>query len=156
MPHWRLPGRDYMVGWNLDRSQDGLSAPERSIVVSAIRYFEGERYDVHAFAVMNDHVHLIVKPLGGHELTTIMHSLKSYTANRMRKDFNRRAPIWTREYWDRIIRNEADLRMKIRYVLDNPAKRWPGMERYPWCGVGRPAIPRREHVRSSRPEAGDT
>jgi hypothetical protein len=75
-----------------------------------------------------------------------MHSLKSYTANRMRKDFNRQAPIWTREYWDRIIRNESDLQKKVEYILNNPAKRWPGMERYPWCGVGRPAIPGREDV----------
>ena len=127
-----------MVGWNLDRSQDDLSAPERSIVVSAIRCFEAERYLVHAYAVMNDHVHLLIRPVDGSELARIMHSLKSYTANRMRKDFSRRAPIWTREYWDRIIRNESDLQKKIEYILNNPAKRWPGMEKYPWCGVGRP------------------
>lgn len=146
LPHWRLSERDYMVGWNLDRSQDDLSAPERSIVVSAIRHFEGERYLVHAYAVMNDHLHLLMTPLRDYELGKIMHSLKSYTANRMRKDFNRRAPIWTREYWDRIIRNESDLRVKIRYVLDNPAKRWPGMERYPWCGTGQAGFCGREDV----------
>lgn len=126
-----------MVGWNLDRSQDDLSAPERSIVVSAIRHFEAERYDVHAFAVMNDHVHLLLRPLNDYVLAKIMHSLKSYTSHRMRKDFNRYAPVWTHEYWDRIIRNEADLRKKIEYILNNPAKRWPGMEKYPWCGLGR-------------------
>ena len=127
-----------MVGWNLDRSQDHLSAPERSIVMSAIRFFEWERYRIHAFVVMNDHVHMIIRPLQDHELSDITRSLRTFTSNRMHRDFQRHQPVWDRECWDRIIRCEADLRKKIQYILDNPKKRWPGMEKYPWCGVARP------------------
>jgi REP element-mobilizing transposase RayT len=138
LPHWRLPSADYMVGWSLSSSQPDLSAPERSIVMGAIRFFENERFTLHAFAVMNDHVHLLIKPAAEHPLKAIVHSIKSFSATRMCQDFQRRAPVWLREYWDRIVRNEADLRTRIDYILRNPAKRWPGMEKYPWCGVGKP------------------
>lgn len=128
-----------MVGWNLAESQPDLAAPERSIVMSAIRHYEAERYLVHAFAVMNDHIHLLIKPLGDHQLKTIVHSIKSFSAHRMRRDFQRQAPIWLREYWDRIVRNEVELKQTIDYILQNPSKRWPGMLRYSWCGVGKTA-----------------
>lgn len=107
--------------------------------MGAIRYYENEQFKLNAFAVMNDHVHLLLKPLGEYPLKSIIHTIKSFSAHRMTKDFHRQAPVWLREYWNRIVRNETDLRAKIDYILTNPAKRWPGMLRYPWCGVGIPA-----------------
>src|SRR5262245_61933794 len=83
LPHWRLPGSVYFITWRIQPGQALLNAAERSMVTSAIRHFDGVRYALHAFAVMDDHVHVIVQPLEGHRLESLVHSWKSFTANRM-------------------------------------------------------------------------
>jgi REP element-mobilizing transposase RayT len=130
-----------MVNWCLKAGQPDLSAPERSIVVSAIRHFDDERYGLHAFVVMNDHAHVIVTPKGDHELEAIVQSWKSFTANRMQRVFARVGVIWQDEYYDRILRNVRDYQEKVRYILENPTRRWPRLERYPWVGLGKAGAP---------------
>ena len=62
LPHWRLKGALYFVTWRVHRSQSILQPGEGDIVVSALWYFEGSRYELHAYVVMDDHVHVIVWP----------------------------------------------------------------------------------------------
>jgi hypothetical protein len=42
--------------------------------------------------------------------------------------------VWQFEYFDRIVRDEDELLQKLRYILGNPWKRWPGIEGYEWVG----------------------
>ena len=129
-------GLDLFCHLGLARRQPLLRPEERSLVVSAIRHFEGQRYELPAYVVMDDHVHVIAVPLGDFLLHRIVHSWKSFTAQRLVRDWGRRAPIWQREYFDRIVRDEAELVQKAEYILGNPIKRWPHEEQYPWCGLG--------------------
>ncbi len=81
----RFPAR--LQRW-LDASYGScvLSMPEvRSIVENALRHFNGERYDLDEFAVASNHVHVLVTPLGEHELSDILHSWKSFTAHEILK-----------------------------------------------------------------------
>jgi REP element-mobilizing transposase RayT len=137
LPHWRLPGAIYHITWSMREHQDDLAPPERSLTVSAIKQFESERYELYAYSVMNDHVHALLAPKPDHELERIIGSWKSYTANRMQRIFGRSAAIWQEEYFDRIVRNRADYETKVKYILENPMRRWPGIRSYQWCGLGR-------------------
>jgi len=83
---------------------------------------------------MDDHVHVLVFPLASHFLQQIVHSWKSFTANGLRKLRERAVPVWQDEYFDRIVRDEADLIQKAEYILGNPVKRWPETKEYPWAG----------------------
>lgn len=38
------------------------------------------------------------------------------------------------EYFDRIVRDEAELLEKAQYIINNPFKVWPEIEEYPWVG----------------------
>jgi putative transposase len=87
MPHWRLEGSVYLVTWRLHRSQKELAGPEREIVVSTLTKFAGQRFDLFAYVVMPDHVHILLKPYKGFLLHEIIHSWKSYGANRMQREF---------------------------------------------------------------------
>ncbi len=136
LPHWRIDGAVYLVTWRLAKSQPPLCSEDKTLVVNAIKYFEGERYDLPAYVVMDDHVHVLVYPLRDHSLQRILHSWKSFTANELRKLRQRGLPVWQEEYFDRIVRDEADLRQKARYILGNPLKRWPDAEEYLWVGLG--------------------
>jgi putative transposase len=135
LPHWRLDGCVYFITWRLHESQPELVAAERDVVVAALRYFRDQRYDLLAFVVMNDHVHVLVQPQNAFRLQDIMHSWKSFTARVLQKDFQRRGTIWQAESFDRIVRDETELLEKGQYILNNPLKRWPELREYPWVGT---------------------
>ena len=68
---------------------------------------------IHVCVVMPDHVHILLTPLeipnlGYHSITTIIHSIKSYSSIEANRLINRQEVFWQREYFDRIIRSESD------------------------------------------------
>lgn len=136
LPHWRSGGATYFVTWRLRPSQRDLSDPERSLVVEALRHFDGERYDLLGFVVMNDHVHLVVWPYESNDLSRLLHTWKSFTANRMQRETGRAGSVWQDESFDRIIRDQREYVQKLRYMMTNPQRRWPGIENYAWVGLG--------------------
>jgi REP element-mobilizing transposase RayT len=90
---------------------------------------------------MDDHVHIIVTPSEGWSLSSLLHSWKSYTAHQIQKAGARQAPIWQDECYDRIVRSEGELSAYLRYIRDNPLKRWPGQTNYRWLWVEGVAFP---------------
>ena len=133
MPHWRLSGSVYFVTWRLAPSQAELSPEERGVIMAALRYFDGRRYELYACVVMNDHVHALVKPLEDYRLQKLVHSWKSFTAHELRSDSSKK--LWQEEYFDRIVRDEKEFLNKAQYILNNPLSRWPEIEEYPWVWV---------------------
>ncbi|MGO9572530.1 MAG: REP-associated tyrosine transposase [Desulfomonilaceae bacterium] len=136
LPHWRKPGAVYFVTWRLAKQQPGLGPEERSLIVAAIKHFENQRYVVPAHVVMDDHVHVLVLPLESFALHQIVHSWKSFSAKQLANHSGRTTPIWQREYFDRIVRDEEELMEKAQYILGNPWKKWPLTKDYPWLGFG--------------------
>jgi len=134
LPHWRLEGATYFVTWRLHHNQAPLNPEERSLVLEAIQHFNGQRYELAAWVVMDDHIHVIVRPRTGHELSGITHSWKSFTANRLQREHARQGALWQDESWDRIIRDEDEFLEKAQYILNNPVKRWPDLQEYSWVG----------------------
>jgi REP element-mobilizing transposase RayT len=109
-----------------------MEREEKSAVQYAIKHFESERYDLIAYNIMDDHVHIIISTRKYFTPERIIHSWKSFTAYQFQWDFNRSGSIWQRDYFDRIIRTEAEWLEKIQYVLNNPKKRWPEIQDYEW------------------------
>ena len=133
LPNWRRDGAVYFVTWRLERDGPSLTVRERGQVTDVIRHFEGQRYTLFAYVVMNDHVHVIVQPHRPFRLETILHSWKAYSTSLFHRETRRgHGRIWQREYFDRIIRNEEEFDQKVQYILANPFLRWPGIEQYPW------------------------
>ncbi len=137
LPHLRMEEATYFITWRLRDTQAELSGEERDLVASALRSFDGTRYHLIGFVVMNDHVHVIVRPIENHKLTEIIQSWKSYTANRLQRAHCRKGAVWEREYFDRVIRDERELSDKLQYILDNPQKRWPDVGNYRWAWIAR-------------------
>ena len=75
------------------------------LVQNAMLFFDGERYRLTAWVVMPNHAHTLLTPCAGYELSRVMHSLKSYTANEANKLLNRSGQFWQPESFDRWIRN---------------------------------------------------
>ncbi len=89
------------------------------VVVHAWRHFHGVRYDLIAFVVMPNHVHVLVRQREGMALAGIVQSWKSYTSRRLVGSDGGK-PTWARDYWDRWIRNDVHLQAVVDYVHNNP------------------------------------
>jgi len=103
------------------------------MVAQALRHFNGTRYHLFAWCVMPNHVHVVMEPVSPHHLTSILHSWKSYTANRAHQLLGAQGVFWQHEYYDHLIRDEQALWRTMHYVADNPLK--ANLQDWPWVEV---------------------
>ena len=52
------------------------------MIMSALKHFDDNMYELYACVVMDNHVHALVKPLGNYQIERIVHSWKSFTAHK--------------------------------------------------------------------------
>jgi REP element-mobilizing transposase RayT len=92
------------------------------IVEDALLHFDGERYALHAWCVMPNHVHTLFTPLVGFKMSGVVHSWKSFTAHECNKTLGRSGRFWEREPFDRYIRNPEHFQNAVIYIENNPVK----------------------------------
>ena len=110
-----------------------FKAPENAeLLASALCHFDGKRYDLLAWCVMPNHVHVVLKLAPGEALEKILHSWKSFTSHEINKRNGTSGAIWQKESYDHLIRDGDDLRNQIAYVLENPMK--AGLGDWGWVG----------------------
>lgn len=98
-----------------------LALPRAARVVeqSLLRY-QGERYGLHAWCVMPDHVHALVTPFARQALERILHSWKSFTAHEINRMLHRSGGLWRRESFDHLVRSGEAFGGFLRYIEANP------------------------------------
>lgn len=112
-------------------------------VIEAMHYRDGKVYELIAYCVMANHVHMVFKPLEQvnsdgmvtpYPLQTIMHSLKLYTAKECNKLLERSGQFWQHESYDHYARSSAELQRIVRYTLNNPVKAGlcESWDEWPW------------------------
>ena len=100
-----------------------LQRPEiATLVRGALCHFNGDRYRLHGWVIMPNHVHVLVTPLGDHSLSGVVHSWKSYTATQANKLLGRSGPFWHADYFDRFMRDEGHFVTTLEYIHLNPVK----------------------------------
>lgn len=109
----------------LDRACTGhlfLCMPDiAEIVVDAIHYRDQRTYNLHAFVVMPNHVHLLVTPLV--PVSKRMQSLQRTTAREGNRLLGLTGhPFWQDETYDRLVRNETEFERICSYIEMNPVK----------------------------------
>ena len=105
------------------------------IVADALAYFDGDRYQLHAWCVMPNHVHVVITVKPGQQLAAILHSWKSFTAKACNKALSRSGEFWMDESFDRLVRDDSEYARFVRYTLDNPAS--AGLADWKWVGTGK-------------------
>jgi REP element-mobilizing transposase RayT len=93
-----------------------------AIVEDNLLYLDGQKYKLLHWVIMPNHVHLLLKAMVGITLASIMHSMKSYTANRANKVLETSGRFWSVEYFDRYIRNADHYSKAVAYIHANPVK----------------------------------
>jgi REP element-mobilizing transposase RayT len=96
-----------------------------AVVAESLHHLDNRKYELDAFCIMPNHGHLVFKPLPKadgryHAMSAIMHSIKSFTANKANSLLGREGAFWQGESYDHVVRNEAEWRRIVNYVLNNP------------------------------------
>ena len=94
----------------------------QDIIANALHYFEGSRYQLGAFVVMPNHLHILVTPFDGHTLRGILQSWKSFTAKAINREIDKKGVLWMSESFDHAVRSQSHLEYFKRYIRENPAK----------------------------------
>ena len=103
-----------------------LGRPDvRILVADAVRHFDGQHYMLADWVIMPNHVHVLVSPLDDRELSSILHSWKSYTAKAVNRLLGRQGSVWQKESFDHIVRTAASFEWIARYIQENPISLQP-------------------------------
>jgi putative transposase len=139
-----------------NRDIDWLRDPRiAGMVRLSLYHLHGSKYDLLAYSIMPNHVHLLLLPPvaaasdaagdvacgeaadSESPLSTIMHSLKSYTAHHANKLLQRRGPFWQHESYDHWVRDDDELERIVNYINANAVN--AGLAQRPqdwfWCSA---------------------
>ncbi|MGM9699565.1 MAG: BREX-1 system adenine-specific DNA-methyltransferase PglX [Prevotella sp.] len=92
----------------------------RKIVEDSILHFNGEKYNIHAYVIMPNHVHVLLSPIGDNQVQSIVGSWKKFSAHEINKMLNQTGSVWERESFDRMVRGNEDFEAKFKYIEANP------------------------------------
>lgn len=109
-----------------------------ALVTGALRFFEGQRYTLHAWVVMPNHVHAVLHPTSPHTLSSILKSWKGYTALQANRLLNRTGTtFWQNESYDHCCRDDEDRARCCAYTTLNPvtAQLCSRPEDWPWSSA---------------------
>ena len=102
---------------------DPLPDPRLAKVVEgALVHFDEERYRLHAWVIMPDHVHVLLTPYRGNRVSDIVHSWKSFTSKRANRILNTSGQFWQEDYLDRYIRDQPHFDATLEYIDQTPVK----------------------------------
>ena len=129
----------------LDRGASGplyLSLPEiAETVLGALHdgQHKLQRYELHAFVVMPNHVHLLVTPKV--VANRWLGPLKGFTAHQANEWLGRHGQaFWQDESYDHLVRSDAEFERIRAYIEENPVSAGLVAEasNFPWSSAGRP------------------
>jgi putative transposase len=127
-----------------------VDARVASAVRENLYHHKASQYELLAYCVMPSHVHVLLQPFhlvgqaaslpvnlnvteelelmsdegpdSTSPLATIMHSLKSYTANKANEALDRKGIFWQHESYDHWVRDLEELERIVNYIKANPVR----------------------------------
>ncbi|MBW4507317.1 MAG: transposase [Scytonematopsis contorta HA4267-MV1] len=128
LPHWEIDGATYIITFNTWEKLE-LNPEARQLVLNSCLFFNNKRYKIYALVIMPDHVHILIQPWLKSKtkneywsLSSIMHSIKSYSSNNIPSVMKHIGTVWQDERHDHIIRNEQEFYIYWEYIRQNPVK----------------------------------
>jgi REP element-mobilizing transposase RayT len=131
-PPWRTEEQREFEERFIGRMQEWLDAgmgachmrrsDVRAQVELCLLQFDGKRYNIDAFVLMPNHVHAVIKPAVGYDLSTLLQAMKGVSANRCNKLLGLKSTFWMDESYDHIVRDTKELAAFRSYTAENPTK----------------------------------
>jgi putative transposase len=108
----------------LDRGRGQCHLRRREIatlVEGALRFRHGADYELRAWVVMPNHVHLLFG-VQDVPMWRLVDAWKGYTAKEANKMLGRKGRFWQEGYWDTYMRDREHEARARRYIENNPTK----------------------------------
>jgi REP element-mobilizing transposase RayT len=91
------------------------------LVGSAMKFHNGSRFELHAWCVMPNHVHAVLRPMAGWTLSQILKGWKGFTARKANSLLKRTGrKLWQTESFDHLVRDDDDMHRCCHYIIMNP------------------------------------
>jgi putative transposase len=85
------------------------------------RYRDQGRYLLHGFAIMPEHIHVLLTPSANHTIERCAQYIKGGFSHRIRGQF--RGEVWQPGFHDHRVRDGSDFKKQIEYIAANPERR---------------------------------
>lgn len=95
---------------------------------------EKYQYELYAFALMDNHVHLVIKD-NMENLSQIMQSINVSYSLYFNKKYERTGHLFENRFKSKAVETQSYLKNLIRYIHQNPIKAGYSLE-YPWTSYG--------------------
>jgi len=110
--------------------------------MDTLQFVRAKRAYLLAYAIMPDHLHLVLALREGYTVSSVLQTIKGYTARVINARNGARGPLWQRSFYDRMIGDEQGLWDILEYVDNNPvvAGLVEKPEDYAYSSAGRPEM----------------
>ena len=114
--------QEYLIDNYLDNSTKGAYLNDNVLcyLKKFFKELDQNIYELVAFVVMPNHVHILFKQI--EEMTLIMKKLKGESAYNINKILHRSGNFWERNYYDKVVRDEAQFLTVYDYIKYNGLK----------------------------------
>jgi putative transposase len=90
-------------------------------IATIFRYRDGGKFKLHAFAVMPDHVHILITPAIDQSTSRCIQLIKGGYSHAVRELTS--AEVWHSGYHEHRIRDADDLYNQALYIANNPSRK---------------------------------
>jgi len=107
-----------------------------ALIEDSFRFRQGEDYELRAWVIMPNHVHLLFKVLGL-PMAQLLNAWKGFTAKQANKVLGRRGKLWQDGYWDTFMRDAQHEQRTRKYIEENPVKAGlvAARKEWPWSSA---------------------
>lgn len=117
-------GKVFFVTTNLQRGRAHFAPSERDLLCEVIADGRSRRgFRLPGFAVMPDHLHLLVLPAVGDSLSVLMQDLKHVSARAINAMRRRKGKLWQKGFFDRFMRTPKEFFETLDYMHKNPVRK---------------------------------
>ncbi|MDZ4278244.1 MAG: transposase [Dehalococcoidia bacterium] len=122
--HPEAPGYPYFITFATHERQPILKDPAAArLLVDQLFALRGELgFLLLGYVVMPDHVHVVIVPHADAPLAKVMQFVKGRFARIYNGRSGRAGRLWQPRYYEAVIRDEAALLRRMRYMKENPVR----------------------------------
>ncbi|MCI0614802.1 transposase [bacterium] len=106
------------------------------IVVNALKRFDDQQYNLHAWTVMPNHIHVLFTLESSSNLSSVVQGWKGATAFQANRMLERTGRFWQPEYFDVLVKTSRHFEFYLRYIFNNPVKAGLCAEVFHWPFTG--------------------
>ncbi len=139
----------YLHSWKFDWIDEYLdklngkcylhNSAAAEIVVNALAFYYPKEYDLDAWCVMPNHIHVLLKPRPNIMLPEVLKKVKRFSAKEINKLIFRKGIFWQHESYDHWLRPGEFLHRRT-YIMENTVKArlCEKADEWKWSGIGKP------------------